>query len=176
MIESTLNKYQWVLFGSAPKKLHPHIKSGKIEFHPWVSIYDYPRKLASLKATVCIAPLVDNVFNNSKSDLKFIEACALGVPVVCQDMETYRHAPYKFTTGSELADQIDGIVSSKDMYIKICRKFREAANDRWLEDNIDVYKELYTLPYMHEKREKINNINSGDYYQKFTQKIKFPKL
>ncbi|MBV52720.1 MAG: hypothetical protein CL816_01480 [Coxiellaceae bacterium] len=176
IIESTLNKYQWVLFGSVPQPLQEHVKSGKIEFHKWVPIYDYPRKLASLKATVCIAPLVDNIFNNSKSDLKFIESCAMGTPVICQDMETYRHTPYKFSTGAELVDQIDAIVSNKLTYMKISRKFREAANNRWLEDNINVYKELYTHPYKHKDRVEINKINKDNFYDMSTSDIVFPKV
>lgn len=175
-IESTLNKFQWVLFGSVPQPLQKHVTTGKIEFHSWVPIYDYPRKLASLKANVCIAPLVDNIFNNSKSDLKYIEACALGTPVVCQDMETYKHAPYKFNTGDELVDLVQGIVSSKDTYIKICRKFREAGDHRWLEDNIDVYRELYCLPHGHKDRVQINKINSGNFYDMCAQQLKFPVL
>lgn len=176
IIISTLKKYQWVLFGSVPQPLKQHVRSGQIEYHPWVPIYDYPVKLASLKATVCVAPLVDNDFNNCKSDLKFIEACALGTPVVCQDIATYKHTPYRFQTGTELVDLIDSIVSSKDIYMKLCRKFRSSADHRWLEDNIDVYKELYCLPYNHPDRININKMNSGDYYSMYNKDTSFPKL
>ena len=176
VIASTLKKYQWVLFGSVPQSLKQHVRSGEIEFHPWVPIYDYPSKLASLKATVCVAPLVDNDFNNCKSDLKFIEACALGTPVVCQDIATYKHTPYRFKTGAELVDVIDAIVSSKDMYMKLSRKFRKAAEPRWLEDNIDVYKELYCLPHKHVDRVHINKINEDDYYNIHKTDTIFPKL
>ena len=159
IIEKTLNKYQWVMFGSYPWKLAPHIRSGKIEFHKWVPIYDYPRKLNSLNANVTIAPLHDNPFNNSKSDLKYIESCALGTPVICQDIETYKNTPYRFSTGDEMVDLIDGVVQSKDIYMKACRRFRVAADKRWLEDNINVYADLYKYKYKDPARKFLSKID-----------------
>ena len=40
-----------------------------------------------------VAPLQVNDFNKAKSDIKFIEACVLGIPCLCQDMDTYNSAP-----------------------------------------------------------------------------------
>jgi glycosyltransferase involved in cell wall biosynthesis len=156
---NTRKKYQWVLFGSFPWRLKQFIVNGDIEFHPWVPLYEYPRKLNSLKADVTIAPLQDNPFNNSKSDLKYIEGCALGTPVVCQDIATYKNTPFRFNTGDEMIDLIDDIISSKDRYMKICRSFRSKAEERWLESNIDVYDELYRYSYSDPRRKKISQIN-----------------
>jgi GT2 family glycosyltransferase/glycosyltransferase involved in cell wall biosynthesis len=39
---------------------------------------------------VAVAPLVDKSFNRSKSDLKFLEYAALGLPTVVSDVEAYR--------------------------------------------------------------------------------------
>lgn len=158
-IIKTINKYQWVLFGSVPMSLKPYVVSGQIEFHPWVQIYDYPRKLKSLQPTVMIAPLVDNVFNNAKSELKLLEASAVGVPVVCQNIETYKNAWHKFATGDELVMQIDEIVKDKTSYMKHCRKYNNYIQSKWLEDNIDVYSELYNLPRDHPRRVNIKKYN-----------------
>lgn len=158
-IKSTLNKYQWVLFGAVPMSLVAEVRSGKIEFHNWVPIYDYPRKLASLKPDITIAPLHDNPFNNSKSDLKYIEGCALGVPVVCQDIATYENTPYRFTTGDEMIDLIDSVVKDKNVYMKASRKFHAAIESRWLETNLQTYVELYSTPYGDKSRKNIAKYN-----------------
>ena len=42
--------------------------------------------------------LEDSNFNKAKSDLKFIEACAFGIPSVMQDLCTYDAAFHKFKT------------------------------------------------------------------------------
>jgi glycosyltransferase involved in cell wall biosynthesis len=158
-VKKTLKKYQWVFMGAVPKTLASHVKSGEIEFHPWVPIYDYPSTVHNLHATVAIAPLHDNPFNNSKSDLKYIEAGAMGTPVICQSMHTYKNTPLTFSTGDELVDQIDYVVRTKNDYMKWVRKFRSGVESRWLEDNIDVYTELYTHPYNSPGRNKIKQLN-----------------
>ena len=96
-----------------------------------------------------VAPLQDNIFNRCKSDLKYIEGCALGIPTICQDMCTYENAIYKFKTGDEMVDHIDNLMSDKQRYMKAVRRGREVINKRWLEnpENLGKYHELYTLPY-----------------------------
>lgn len=160
VVIKTKKKYQWVFFGACPRPLEPLVRSGDIEFHKWVSIYDYPRKKHTLNADVMVAPLQDNPFNNSKSDLKYIEGCAFGIPVVCQDMHTYQNAPFKFNSASEMVDQIDHIVSDKNTYMKLSRKARQYADTRWLEDNINHYDELYKFSYGHAGRTAINKLNN----------------
>jgi len=156
----TKTKYKWIFFGAVPKPLEHLVLSGDIEFHKWVPIYDYPRVKHSLNADIMVAPLQDNPFNNSKSDLKYIEGCAFGIPVVCQDIHTYKNAPYRFTTPEEMVDQIDYITGDKSTYMKISRKARTYADTRWLEDNIHYYEELYKFPYGHANRTEINKLNN----------------
>lgn len=151
----TVNKYQWVFMGAYPVKLHGLVKSGKIEFYPWTTLYEYPRFVQKIRANVMVAPLEDNIFNRCKSDLKFIEGCALGIPTVCQDMCTYENAFYKFNTGGEMIDHIDDLMSDKTKYMKAVRRGRRVIDDRWLENpqNLGKYQDLYTLPYNDPKRQ-----------------------
>ena len=159
VVIKTLKKYQWVFMGAIPNALVQYVKSGDIEFHKWVPILDYPHAVHKLNAQVAVAPLHNNPFNNSKSDLKYIEAGALGTPVICQNMHTYKNTPLVFNTGAELVDQIDHVIQSKNNYMKWVRKFRSGVESRWLEDNVNVYNELYSLPYGHPKRQQISNLN-----------------
>ena len=157
----TMNKYQWIFIGAFPNRLREHVISGKIEFHQWTHLYEYPRLVQKVKPNVMVAPLTDNVFNRSKSDLKFIEGCAFGTPAICQDMCTYENAFYKFTTGAEMVDQIDAVMKDKTTYMKAVRRGRELIQTRWLEhpDNYGKYRELYTLPYSDPNRKLLNKLN-----------------
>jgi glycosyltransferase involved in cell wall biosynthesis len=161
MVRKTVNKYQWVFIGAFPPPLRDLIVSGKIEFHQWCNLYDYPRLVKKIRPNVMVAPLVDNVFNKSKSDLKFVEGCALGLPTICQDMCTYEDAFFKFKTGTEMVDQIDAVMKDKGTYMKAVRRGRAEAEKRWLEnpENIGKYAELYTLPYGDPKRVLLNSFN-----------------
>jgi len=157
----TINKYQWIFIGAFPNRLRQYVIDGKIEFHPWTHLYEYPRLVQKVRPNVMVAPLVDNIFNRAKSDLKYIEGCALGAPAICQDLCTYEDAVYKFTTGAEMVDQIDAVMKDKSTYMKAVRKGRAVAETRWLEapQNMGKYRELYTLPYGHPNRKILNEFN-----------------
>jgi len=76
----------WVFMGMSIDAIKPHLK----EFHPFVSIADYPAKMATLNLDIAIAPLQDNLFNRCKSNLRLLEYGAMGWPVVCSDVFPYR--------------------------------------------------------------------------------------
>lgn len=80
---------------------------------------------------------------------------------MCQDIDTYKNAPLRFTTGDEMIDHIDKLVKSSGHYRGHSKMCRAVAEDRFLENdvNIDKYVELYTLPHKDEKRKLINTIN-----------------
>lgn len=149
IIRRTVNKYQWVFLGAFPLPLIDLVRSGKIEFHQWLSLLDYAEGISNLNINMLVAPLQDNVFNRSKSDLKYIEACAFGLPIACQDMCTYENAPIKFKTGAEMVDRIDETLKDPSKYKAICKRARQYADTRWLEteSNINCYMELYQTPY-----------------------------
>lgn len=160
-VRRTVNKYQWVFVGAFPMGLKDLVRQGKIEYYPWTNLYDYPKLIKRVKPNVMVAPLADNIFNKCKSDLKYIEGCAFGVPTICQDICTYENAMFKFSTGAEMVDQIDSVMKDKTTYMKHVRKGRQVIDKRWLEhpDNVKKYEELYTLPYAHADRIQLNSLN-----------------
>jgi hypothetical protein len=162
VIEATKHKYQWVFLGAYPLPLTHLVRSGEIEFHPWERLYTYPEKISKLNINAMVAPLQDNNFNKAKSDLKLIEASCYGIPIACQDLVTYENAPFKFKTGDEMIDQLDDILGKKGKYMNHSARFRRIAESRWLEldENIDKYKELYSLPYAHPDRKLLNALNN----------------
>jgi len=148
-VRSTVNQFQWVFLGAYPLSLQDLVKSGKIEFHPWKPIYDYPEQIDNLNVQAMVAPLQDNTFNKAKSDLKYIEACCYGIPIVCQDLCTYSNAPYRFKTGDEMIDQLKKVLNYSTDYMNISRSARKYAETRFLEndENLSKHFELYTTPF-----------------------------
>jgi GT2 family glycosyltransferase/acetyltransferase-like isoleucine patch superfamily enzyme len=88
LVEYYHDAVEWVFFGMAPEGL-----DGKIEFHPGVSLEQYPQKLATLDLDLALAPLEDNAFNEAKSNLRLLEFGILGWPVICSDVYPYKDAP-----------------------------------------------------------------------------------
>jgi glycosyltransferase involved in cell wall biosynthesis len=74
----------------------------------------------TLSFDVGIAPLVDTPFNRCKSDVKFQEYSALGVPGVFSDLPPYRHVRHGengllATTTSQWADCLNQLLDSTDL-------------------------------------------------------------
>ena len=155
-IRKTVDKFQWVFVGGFPLSLKDLVASKKIEYHTWTNLVDYPKYISTMDATLFYAPLEDSTFNKAKSDLKFIESCAFGIPSVCQNLCTYESAFHKFTTGDELIDKIEYLTKDYKKYMKEVKNARQYMNNRWMEDNIDFYTELYSFPYGDERRKLIN--------------------
>ncbi len=161
VIRNTVDKYQWVFLGAHPLPIRDLVQSGKVEFHPWRKLYEYGKGLFDLNVNMIVAPLQDNTFNRAKSDLKYIEACALGLPIACQDLCTYDNAPIKFKTGDEMIAQIETTLKDRKRYKSLCKKARQYADTRWLEDdrNIDCYTELYQYGVNDPKRLNLSRYN-----------------
>jgi O-antigen biosynthesis protein len=161
VIRRTIDKYQWVFMGAFPMSILDLVKSGKVEFHQWKRLFEYGDCIDSLNVNMMVAPLQDNIFNRSKSDLKYIEASAFGLPIACQDLCTYENAPIKFETGEEMIDRIDETLKDVDKYRSICKKGRQYAETRWLEtdQNIDCYMEMYGTPYGDSSRKNLARYN-----------------
>jgi hypothetical protein len=154
-------KYQWVFMGAFPLALRPYIENGDIEFHPWQRLYNYPQKIHDLGVQMTVAPLQDNAFNKAKSDLKYIEACAYGLPAACQNIRTYENAEIKFNNGDEMMDCIAKEMKSGWDYKKNAPKRRLVAEDRFMEldKNLGCYEELFTTPYGDPKRVNLGRYN-----------------
>jgi glycosyltransferase involved in cell wall biosynthesis len=86
VIKNLAEKVDWIFMGMQTEEAQPYIK----EFHPFVSISEYPGKMASLDLDIAIAPLQDNFFNRCKSNLRLLEYGVMGWPVVCSDVYTYQ--------------------------------------------------------------------------------------
>jgi len=161
VIRKTVDKYQWVFLGAHPLPIRDLVQSGKVEFHPWRRLYEYGQGLKDLNVNMIVAPLQDNTFNKAKSDLKYIEACALGLPIACQDLITYENAPIKFRTGDDMIAQIENTLQDRKRYKALCKRATQYADTRWLEDdkNIDCYMELYQYGVNDPKRLNLSRYN-----------------
>ncbi|PKO89320.1 MAG: hypothetical protein CVU18_04385 [Betaproteobacteria bacterium HGW-Betaproteobacteria-12] len=89
VIEATRDDADWVFFGMCPEEIRHLVH----EYHPLVPLNAYPAKLAALNLDLAVAPLEDHPFNRGKSNLRLLEYGALGLPVVCTDIDPYRNSP-----------------------------------------------------------------------------------
>lgn len=62
---------------------------GKVEFLEFKDPETYFQIMKFVRAEVGLAPLKNTVFNQSKSELKFLEYTAMGIPTVASDVKPY---------------------------------------------------------------------------------------
>lgn len=164
-ISKNVDKYQFVFIGAVPPPIKHLVDNRKIEFHPWRTLIEYPNFLDSLNAQLFLAPLQDNSFNRSKSDIKYIEAACLGVPCLVQDMTTYENAlsVLKFKTGEDLENKVEELLNWKNRvrYYQLIPELRKIGEQRFLErpENIGAFMEALDTPYGSSARKYIPMFN-----------------
>ena len=106
VVKELADKVDWVFMGMHTAEVGSHIK----EFHPFVSISEYPAKMASLDLDIAVAPLEDNFFNSCKSNLRLLEYGAMSWPVVCSDVFPYQtNSPPVVRVKNSVADWLDAL-------------------------------------------------------------------
>jgi glycosyltransferase involved in cell wall biosynthesis len=82
-----------VILGFLPPILYKYVKKptwvGKVEFLEFKDPETYFQIMKFVRAEVGLAPLNDTPFNRSKSELKFVEYSAMGIPTVASDVKPY---------------------------------------------------------------------------------------
>jgi hypothetical protein len=159
IVESTLDKYTWVLQGVCHPDLQKHVDAGKIEFHAWSSIYDLPSLQFNIcKPDVYLTTLKPSRFCACKSDLKFLEASSLGVPFIGTSFTkdpSYQEypSPYDNTDAITLANgdvdewvsKIDELCNSNDAYMDQVNKQYTNLQGRWMEGPTNIQQWMDSL-------------------------------
>lgn len=90
LVKATYQDIDWIFMGMCPDEIRAQVA----EFHRFQARFsDYAASLAALNLDLAIAPLENNAFNESKSNLRLVEYGYLGWPVVCSDVLPYQDAP-----------------------------------------------------------------------------------
>ena len=120
-------------------------KHPQVEIHAPVSIQEYHEWLADKRIDIGIAPLENTKFNECKSNLKYLEFGALGIPGVFSDTASYRSVKHS-ETGFKASNAKDWLkylkrLISDDMLRE--RMGMEALKHVKKEFNMDVIGEAY---------------------------------
>jgi len=153
-IIKTKTDFEWHFFGGLPTVLRPHVSSGHIKYSPWSKLSNFAETMYNSGVQMTFASLQDNEFNRCKSNIKLIEAGALGLPCVCPDLPCYEDAPLKYKTGEEFIDVIKATFKNQTSYAEQCKKARNLACNYWLDDeqNLMKHHEVYFTPFGSKER------------------------
>jgi len=116
----------------------------KITVYSWVDSMRYHNFAKNVKADIGIMPLVPNDFNHAKSDIKYIEYCAMSLPAIGSVFTNGLPSPYdecELTVPDNCTvDDINAVVDKlkePEYYNDIKNKQYKMLSDkgRWMESN-----------------------------------------
>lgn len=142
-------------FVALPKKY-----SKQLVWTKWVSQDQWPKWNKEMAFDIGLAPLLDNDFNRAKSNLRWLEYAAQGVPTIGSDVEPYRTAENGKTivlVKNSEADWYDALVDLVENPEKRQRIGKAAYDDVKARFSMDVLAPLYDKTYkqiIKEYREK----------------------
>jgi glycosyltransferase involved in cell wall biosynthesis len=121
---------------------------GRTRFSPWCdSVGDY---LRTVDYDIAATPLRPSVFNDSKSDLKLLEASALGIPSIVSDTGPYERAvlggapALTATTHREWEERLVELIQSPTDREQLGKEAREWASKRTVEGNAHLWADAYS--------------------------------
>jgi hypothetical protein len=146
-IRKTTDKYTWVFSGAMPSELGD-IKP-KIERYGWKNILEYPRHLKKLDLDIIMAPLVPNIFNQSKSNIKALEGTAIGAAGVYQDLDPYKLCSMRAGASGEFIAKIEALASDINLRAETYTKDYNSLKDQlYWEDDDYLNVKRYVNSYM----------------------------
>lgn len=153
-----------VLFG-LPPKTNPKITRMykkefefwdklKIEWQTFVNVQDYIETLDNLKLDLMLIPRHDDYFNRCKSNLKFLEASMLEIPVIAQGFPDGK-SPYQvnfsdtsymtvINNNSKWEEEIERLIKDKDLRLNMGKLAKSYVLDNY---NINTKIELWESAY-----------------------------
>ena len=144
-VSNTLDTYQWVFVGGIPLELKDN---NKIEYYDWRGVYEYQHFMKSLNIDIMLAPLQKIDFNRSKSNIKALEATAIGVPLLCTNIDPYSNLPGICDTTEYMIHQIEVLAINSDKRKTMWQQqYNVVKSQLYWEDNDNLLK--YANSHLH---------------------------
>ncbi len=105
--------------------------------HDFKSIDKYPKWIGKFGFDIGIAPLIDNNFNRGKSNLRWLEYSALGIPCVASPLPHFKESITHGVTGQlansteDWVNLLNGLVSAPDTRNTMGMAARQEVKDKW---------------------------------------------
>jgi hypothetical protein len=148
-IKNNIDKINMVFIGQVPWFFNDI--ADKCIVFPFVNVMQYAELLHTVNPDFIVAPLKENVFNKCKSNLKYLEGCAIGAVVIGSSFDD---SPYNCiderckiqkTMTSKHIEKLFWSLCEKDTYNEILNSQYDYINQvGWLENNVTRYINLFS--------------------------------
>jgi glycosyltransferase involved in cell wall biosynthesis len=132
--------------------IHPDFRGRKgVRWeHEFIRIDKYPKAIAQMGFDIGMAPLVDNAFNRGKSNLRWLEYSALGIPTVASNVghfaETIKHGKDGLLcdTTQDFIDALESLIVNTSLRKELGKAAKERVfNDFNIDNTVKDYKRTF---------------------------------
>lgn len=108
----------------------------KWDFKFW-DVTTYAKKISRMGFDIGIAPLVDNNFNRGKSNLRWLEYSAMGIPTVASPLPHFKQAIKHGKTGfladshKEWVESLRSLINAPEVRANVGKAARQEVQDKW---------------------------------------------
>ncbi len=131
------DRITWVLPVNSDKTMLDRLKkfAKNVESVNQTPIADFPQGMLNWNLDLSVAPLQKNDFNDSKSNIKVLEAAAMGFPLIASESFAYDgflETGMMFNDPHGLAKRVNEVTSwTSDKYLQYCfDQYRRFYNDK----------------------------------------------
>lgn len=154
-------KIKFIVWGLNPPKTllqFPQTKWVRVSTYSYADFVSYFQKQ---EADLFIAPLVDNLFNRCKSEIKFLEYSTLGSATIASNLEPYNKIIIDGENGilasnhSEWEKQLTKLIEDGELRYKLALNAQQTVKDNWIiSQNASQWTDVYQkIDGMSAKRE-----------------------
>lgn len=129
VLQKLKKKYRFEirLFGYDPEIPHHKLY---YKYFEWANVINYPKRLAELGFDIGIAPLVDDEFNQFKSNIKWLEYAMLETPIVASALPPYEMIKdgedgFLATTLAEWEEKLERLIVDAQLRREMGKKAKE---------------------------------------------------
>lgn len=149
-MEQVLDEYPHVEFlyaGAAEIPFKPHARmrarldSVKLEQYPWL-LWNFD---------IGLAPVLDTKFNRCKSDLKYLEYAAVGLPVIASKVEPYANSVVHGENGylarnpKDWLKYLKRLIGDRELRERLGANAKRFAESRMVERNVALWERAYKI-------------------------------
>ena len=146
LIRNTIDEFEWVILGIRECPTWLKAFEHKIEMPGWESsMYRYPSLLKELNCDFGVAPLLNNWFNQCKSNIKLLDYMSADIISMCSKLTPYKESQLFFSGDWKTdRDVLIDIFQNKAKKEEILGKQKKVMDKYWMEDRgVKKYREIF---------------------------------
>jgi glycosyltransferase involved in cell wall biosynthesis len=150
LLKKWKDKVEFIFMGYCPGNLIRDWLGKGVHYEQGCALSLYPKVLKQIRPHITLAPLDDNIFNKSKSNIRILESWSLASAVVASDIGEYKVVKHgqdgllAYTT-EDWFEHIDSLIANRDLRESLATAGRKRVEEEFDWDNPNCYPQWHSF-------------------------------